>query len=136
MRPRVCPAATHRGSVTDVARDRLKIGVVLGMALALRLVWALAQPADDAAIDRLPDQREYLVLARNLLHGQGLKFYDPRFGDEVYAFRTPGYPLLIAVCGGNVRAVRLAQAVIDTSTVLAVYLLARRWLPTGAALFA
>jgi 4-amino-4-deoxy-L-arabinose transferase-like glycosyltransferase len=35
-----------------------------------------------------------------------------------------------------VRAVRLAQAAIDTSTALAVYLLARRWLPGGGALFA
>jgi 4-amino-4-deoxy-L-arabinose transferase-like glycosyltransferase len=96
----------------------------------------LAQPVTDEAIDRLPDQREYLALGRNLLHGQGLKFFDPRFGDEVWAFRTPGYPLLVAACGGSVRAVRVAQAFVDTSTVLAVYLLARRWLSAGVALVA
>ena len=118
--------ASHRGLL------RLLIGVALGV----RLAWALAQPADAASLEKLPDQREYLVLGQNLLHGRGLSFYDPRFRDEVYAFRTPGYPLLIAACGGNVRVVRVVQAAIDTSTVLAVYLLARRWLGGGPSLFA
>src|SRR3954468_23574382 len=113
----------------------LLLGLLAG-ALALRLAWGLAQAVTDEAIDRLPDQREYLALGRNLLQGQGLKFFDPRFGDEVVAFRTPGYPLLVAACGGSVRAVRVAQAFIDTSTVLAVYLLARRWLLRRAALVA
>ena len=106
------------------------------VAFVIRLGWALVQPADDAAIDRLPDQREYLLLGRGLLHGQGLNFYDPRFRDVVYAFRTPGYPVLVAACGGNVRVVRVVQAVIDTSTVLAILLLALRWLAPGPSLFA
>jgi 4-amino-4-deoxy-L-arabinose transferase-like glycosyltransferase len=104
--------------------------------LVIRVAWALVQPADDASIDKLPDQREYLLLGQNLLHGQGLKFYDPRLRDEVYAFRTPGYPLLVAACGGNVRLVRVTQALIDTSTVFAVWVLARRWLASGPSLFA
>jgi hypothetical protein len=106
------------------------------VAFALRAAWGLAQPTDTAAIDRLPDQREYLELARSLLDGQGLKFYDPRFGDEVYACRTPAYPAFVAACGANVRLVRLAQAFLDASTVLAVYLLTRRWLPPRGALIA
>ena len=115
---------------------RVRLLLLLGGALALRLAWALPQPVTDEAIDQLPDQREYLVLGRNLLHGQGLKFYDPRFGEEVWAFRTPGYPLLVAACGGSVRTVRMVQAFIDTSTVLAAYLLARRWLTRGSSLAA
>src|SRR3954469_21250914 len=114
----------------------MRLTVLLLSALAVRLAWALAQPVTDEAIDRLPDQREYLALGRNLLHGQGLKFFDPRFGDEVWAFRTPGYPLLVAACGGSVRAIRVAQALIDTSTVLAAYLLARRWLTAGPSVVA
>lgn len=98
---------------------------ILGLALVLRGGWGLSQPATDVAIDRLPDQREYLQLARNLLAGQGLQFDDPRFIETVYAFRTPGYPAFVALFGANVRLVRLGQAVVDTSTVLAVYLLAR-----------
>lgn len=98
--------------------------VLLVLALAIRLAWGLSRPADDASLNSLPDQHEYLQLARNLLHGQGLQFLDGRFNDTVRAFRTPGYPILLAACGGNVRVVRIAQAVLDTSTVLAIYLLA------------
>ena len=86
--------------------------------------WALSRPAGDAAIDALPDQREYLSLASNLLHGQGLTFIDKRFNDQVFAFRMPGYPVFLAACGANPRIARAVQAVVDTSTVLAVYLLA------------
>lgn len=84
----------------------------------------------------LPDQVEYLALGRNLLNGQGLSFFDQRFRDQVYAFRMPGYPLLVAALGADVRLVRLAQAAIDASTVLAIYLLARRWLSRPSSLFA
>ena len=119
-----------------MAKRRYSLAVLLAVALAVRVAWVLAQPADADAIERLPDQREYLQLGQNLLHGHGLKFFDPRFRAEVYAFRTPGYPLLVAACGGDARAVRLAQALLDTSTVLAVYLLARRWLARGPSLFA
>ena len=118
-----------------MAKTRSWLVALLSVALVVRAAWALAQPTDDAALDKLPDQREYLLLAQNLLNGNGLKFYDPRFRDEVYAFRTPGYPLLIAACGASVRTVRLVQAVLDTSTVLAIYFLARRWLAEGPALF-
>src|SRR5204862_3367923 len=59
-----------------------------------------------------------------------------RFDADVYAYRAPGYPLLIATCGGNVRAIRLAQAALDTSTALAAYLLARRWLAPRASFIA
>lgn len=100
------------------------ITLLLLLALAIRVAWALSQPAGDAAIDRLPDQREYLSLGRNLLRGS-LSFDDPRFGQTVYAYRMPGYPSFIALAGGSPIVVRLAQALLDTSSVLAVYLIAR-----------
>jgi 4-amino-4-deoxy-L-arabinose transferase-like glycosyltransferase len=109
---------------------------LLAIALVVRLGWGLSRPADDAAIDLLPDQRGYLDAARNLLRGAGLQFVDPRFGptvdgrptgQTVYATRTPGYPAFVALCGGSVVAVRVVQAFIDTSTVLAIFLLARRF---------
>jgi hypothetical protein len=104
---------------------------ILAVGLLVRLGWGLSRPADDAAIDLLPDQRGYLELARNLLGGAGLHYVDERFGQRVYAARTPGYPAFVALCGGSVRGVRVVQAFIDTSTALAAYLLARRFL-TGA----
>jgi 4-amino-4-deoxy-L-arabinose transferase-like glycosyltransferase len=85
---------------------------------------------------RLGDQFEYLQLGRNLLSSHELKFHDDRFDQDVYAYRTPGYPLLIAVCGGSVRAVRVVHAILDTSTVLAIYLLARRFLDRGPSFWA
>ena len=81
---------------------------------------------------QLPDQREYLALATNLLHGEGFFFLDPRFDENVYAYRTPGYPVFLAAVAADVRLARAAQALLDTSTVLAAYLLARRWLGRGA----
>lgn len=107
--------------------------ILLALALALRIGWAVTRPVNDAAIDALPDQREYLSLAQNLLHGRGLQFIDPRFNEAVKAFRTPGYPMMVAACGANVRAVRIIQALLDASTVLAIYLLARRLLGGGFA---
>ena len=118
------------------ARYRKHLILLLLIALALRLGWAITRPVDEASINQLPDQREYLEAARNLLHGHGLKFVDPRFKTEVHAFRTPGYPAILALCGGNVRAVRVAQALIDTATVFAAFLLARRWLEEVPSLFA
>jgi 4-amino-4-deoxy-L-arabinose transferase-like glycosyltransferase len=110
--------------------------IILLVALVLRLGWAVSRPMDDAALAALPDQREYLECARNLLEHRELKFVDERFHDEVYAFRTPGYPFFLAACGGSPRIARAAQAIIDTSTVLAAFILARRWLPEWGSLAA
>jgi len=98
--------------------------ILLLLSLSLRLFWALSRPADAASIDVLPDQREYLSIARNLLAGNGFEYFDPRFGQTVRAFRTPGYPLFLAACRTSVHAARAVQAVIDTCTVLAAFLLA------------
>ena len=117
----------------SLSHRRILAGLLL-VALALRLGWVLTRPSDAAAIELLPDQREYLEVARSLLNGEGLSFYDPRFAQRVYAYRTPGYPLLVAATAANVTAVRIVQAVLDTSTVLAVFLLARRWLPPASCL--
>jgi 4-amino-4-deoxy-L-arabinose transferase-like glycosyltransferase len=107
---------------------------LLLVSLAIRLAWGLSRPAELGA--ELPDQREYLMTAKNLLAGEGLQFFDRRFNSDVYAFRSPGYPTFVAMCGASPRIVRAAQAVIDTSTVLAIYLLARRWLDRRASLVA
>ena len=114
----------------------LALWIVLVAALALRVGWAATRPVDAAVIDQLPDQREYLEVARNVLRGEGFVFTDPRFDQRVYAYRTPGYPLFLAATGANVRIARVAQAILDTTTVLAVFLLARRWLSPRACLVA
>lgn len=108
--------------------------VLLVAGLLIRLGWGLSRPT---AIDqRLPDQFEYLSIARNLLAGQGFQFYDHRFDDVVYAQRSPGYPVFLALCGGSVTTARVAQAFIDASVVLAAFLLARRWVEPSFSLLA
>lgn len=110
------------------------LAVLLLVALAIRVGWALAQPGEVDA--RLPDQYEYLRIAQRFLAGEGLRFYDERFYQDVVAFRTPGYPFFIALFDAQPRLVRLGQAVLDTSTVFAVFLIARRWLAGGPSLLA
>jgi 4-amino-4-deoxy-L-arabinose transferase-like glycosyltransferase len=109
------------------------ITALLIVALALRLIWGFIH--GEQIDSRLPDQQEYLELAQNVLKGQGLNFYDTRFYQTVYAYRMPGYPLFVAA-GRSVHAALFHQKLIDTSTVLATYLLARRWLSKGPSLFA
>ena len=106
-------------------RDHRKLlAAILLLALLLRVGWGLTRSGSEAALDALPDQREYLSLAENLLREGDLHFHDPRLDVELYAYRTPGYPLFLAACGANPRLALLAQAILDTSTVFAVYLLA------------
>ena len=103
--------------------------LVLAIALALRLALAFHRPADEASLAALPDQVEYLHIAQSFRDGRGFCFYDTGFSDTVYAYRMPGYPLLIAACGAKVRAVQIVQALLDVSSALAAFLLARRLLP-------
>src|SRR5262245_53953467 len=105
-------------------------------AFLIRAGWGLRQSADEQSLANLPDQREYLELGRNLLRHGELKLHDRRFEADMYAYRAPGYPALIALCGAKLRVIRLAQAAIDASTVLGVYILARRWLSERAGFYA
>jgi 4-amino-4-deoxy-L-arabinose transferase-like glycosyltransferase len=111
-------------------QHRFALIALLLLASILRIGWAFAQ--NHQPDPRLGDQFEYLALGRNLLHEHELKFYDDRFGQSVHAYRTPGYPLFIAFCGGNVHAIQIAQALVDVSTVFAIYLLSRRSLVAAA----
>lgn len=115
---------------------RWALGLILLSALGVRVGWVLSRPIDDASIDQLPDQREYLEIAKGLRAGEGFGFVDQRFNDRVLAHRTPGYPFFIVACNADVRLVRLAQCLLDTSTALAAYLLARRWLSPAAGVLA
>lgn len=109
-----------------MTRPRSLLWVLLATALIVRLGWAWHRPANEPSLNDLPDQVEYLSLGRNLLQHHSLYFYDSRFEQTVYAYRTPGYPFLIAVCGGRIEWIQVVQALLDTSTVVAIFLLAMR----------
>lgn len=115
-----------------------RIALLLGLALGLRLALGFVLPADRAFIEQLPDQAEYLALADSVLNGNGFVLVDERYPTPqvLLAQRMPGYPLLLAACGGSVHATRVVQNFIDASTVLATFLLARRWLGVNTSLFA
>lgn len=106
------------------------------LGLILRLCWAVRQPNDPESLAALPDQVEYLSLGQNLLHHQTLFFYDKRFDQSIYAYRMPGYPIFVALCGGSPLVVRIAQAMIDAGNILAAFLLGRKLLSDRVALIA
>lgn len=108
--------------------SRVVVGLILLVALGVRIGWAIGRPVEESALTNLPDQIEYLSLARSLKAGEGLSMVDPRFRDTVLAFRMPGYPLFCAVLNADVRWIRIGQSIVDTSSVLAALWLARRWL--------
>jgi hypothetical protein len=112
--------------------------ILLVIALVLRLGWSLTRPADRASLAALPDQVEYVKLADSIRAGQGLQFVDERFASQgsVRAFRMPGYPAFLVLLNANPVAVRVVQALIDVSTVLAAALLARRLIGAGPAVVA
>ncbi|MFT3788908.1 MAG: glycosyltransferase family 39 protein [Tepidisphaeraceae bacterium] len=119
------------------ATRALLLALVL-LSLALRLGWAWTRPSDAASIAALPDQVEYLQVADSIRAGNGVAMIDTRFPDagEVRAFRMPGYPAVIALLNSNARAVRVVQAVLGATTVLAGFWLARRFIGPRAALVA
>ena len=108
--------------------SRVIVALILIIALSVRLAFSVSRPSDAASLANLPDQVEYLALAKSILAGKGLSMVDPRFNDTVVAFRMPGYPLLCAALRCEIQWIRIAQSVLGTSTVLATLWLSRRWL--------
>lgn len=102
------------------------VWLIIIAGLWVRLGWVLSRPTDDVSLRNLPDQVEYLEIARNILAGRGMGFYDPVLEQQVYAYRMPGYPLFIAVCGADIRVVRVVQAILDASLALGAFLLLQK----------
>lgn len=125
---------------TDHASRAFRVGCILLLIVALlfRLGWSLTRPSDRASLAALPDQLEYVQLADSLRAGSGLQFVDERFTSQepVRAFRMPGYPAFVALFGTSVTWVRVVQAILDSSTVLATVMLARRLIGPMPALLA
>lgn len=112
-------------------KKTIALAVSLTLAgLILRLFFALAWPTDQA-----DDGRLYARIATNVISHHSFSIeaeepYPPTF------IRVPGYPLFIAGLyfafgADNNRAVRIAQAVIDTATCWLIALLALMWTPSS-----
>lgn len=100
--------------------------LILLLGAGLRVGFSLWRGADEASLQALPDQREYLECAREFGRGGEMRYFDARFGQWIYAARPPGYPMFIWLCGTSVRTVQLAQAGLDALTALAAFLLVKR----------
>lgn len=114
------------------------VGIVVAAGLALR--WGFVGTAVVQAPLRV-DAGQYAAYAANLVeHGvYSLAATVPPAPDS---FRSPGYPLLLALCrwcagaSGWYGLVQAVQVVLGAATVLLCYRLARTWLPFAAALAA
>lgn len=80
----------------------------------------------------LTDSQQYLLLAENLRR-QAFFSWD---GSTPVTFRTPGYPLLLALLGSDMALIVIVQSLLGTLTVLLVFLLGRRWFGEKAGLVA
>ncbi len=111
---------------------------VLLAGLIVRIAIALYLPSDQAFLERLPDQLEYVQLAESLLENGELVTVDERYASPqpLVAQRMPGYPLLVAACGANVTVVRIVQSGLDLVTALAAFGIARAWLTDRESIFA
>ena len=117
---------------------RWALVAILLAGLVIRLGLAFYLPRDDAFLQQLPDQLEYLNLAESLIDQGELVTVDERYAapQPLRAQRMPGYPAMVAACGANVLTVRIVQSLLDVLTAIAAYGLAKSWLPPRSALVA
>ena len=101
------------------------IGLLLLMLIS-GIIYSVMLPTQA----RFPDEAEYLHLAGHLVRGPGFSMD----GVHLTAMRPPGYPFFLAVIetlGGGVVAVRIAQYLFFAGTVLLVWWICRRRVPTA-----
>jgi 4-amino-4-deoxy-L-arabinose transferase-like glycosyltransferase len=103
-------------------RARLTLAAIVGVAAALRVVWAL-QVREPSGPD-LHDPLLYLILGNQLAEGHGYTY--PTAGGGVTAYYPPGYPLLLGAAIWLVRLVAADASAFDvalwTNVVLSVAL--------------
>ncbi len=102
--------------------ERKRIALLLGIALILRLAVAIW-----VSVPLISDDRDYHALGVSLAEGKGFVL-----DGEPTAYRTPGYPLILAalyaVFGPSTLSVTIFQAFAGTFSCLLLYLLGVRLL--------
>jgi len=121
-----------------ISRKRITQRQALVFFAAAGLIWrlALALPIYEAHRPGTPaagDADLYLALAENLLAGRGYTI-DPDPPHEPFVFRTPTYALFLAgvlgLSGGSHAVAVAVQVLLDLTTGLWLFLLARRLWPS------
>jgi 4-amino-4-deoxy-L-arabinose transferase-like glycosyltransferase len=116
----------HRDGVCRGASSCLDLAIILGLALAVRLVWALIAPSVDPFLVHSPllgDAASYGRIAKSLLAGAGFAERPP----TPSAFWPPLYPaflsLIYSVTGYDLAAARLVQAFLGVAVPASFFLI-------------
>jgi 4-amino-4-deoxy-L-arabinose transferase-like glycosyltransferase len=105
------------------SRRNLLLFALLGFILALRLAQVYFAMLSPISYQPGPDEDYYLRFGMAVASGAGANGAEFTFMDPAYGFVLGG---LFKLFGVNLFAVYLLQAVVDTATALAVYLIGRR----------
>jgi len=129
-------APADRLPLSASARSRLLLILVLALLLRLVMAFSMAPVLRSDALEyheygvHLAQEGRYYIIN----HGPQVAWH----GMEMLSYRPPGYPFFLAgiysILGDRPRAALLAQALLDTLTVLLVFMLARFYLPENASL--
>lgn len=129
-------AATHAQTTLARAAIWQDLVIIAGLALVVRLAWALLTPSLDPFLQRSPllgDAASYDRIARSLLAGTGLTPRPP----EPSAFWPPLYPAFLALVysttGYHLEVARIAQALVAVIVPITFYLIALKPLGRGVA---
>ncbi len=119
-------------------RERVALGIVLGLALALRLAHVLAQ-RDDVLFDQpVLDERRYVEAGRALASGQGEG--PERVVEREAYWQPPGVIYALAaifrLAGDGLLPPRLVQVLLSTASCLLLFAVGRRLLGTRVAIAA
>lgn len=102
--------------------------VITAVVFAVRLAYVLVAPSVDPVLqgnDLYADAIGYDMLAENIVAGNGLSWE----GDELTAYRAPGYPFFLAVVysvfGRDFTVVRIIHALLGALTCVPVFWLGR-----------
>ena len=117
----------HQARVHSGASIWLDLVIILALALAVRLSWALLAPSLDPFLKQSPllgDAASYDRIAKSLLAGTGFTERPP----EPSVFWPPLYPALLcliySVAGYHLEIARIVQAFLGTAVPVSFFLAA------------
>jgi len=126
----------HAEDLGSDARLRSDLLVILGLALAVRLAWALLAPSLDPLLRESPllgDAASYDRIAKSLSAGAWFSEFPP----QPSAFWPPLYPVLLSliysVAGYHLEAARIIQAFLGIAVPVSFFLIALKPFGRGIA---
>jgi 4-amino-4-deoxy-L-arabinose transferase-like glycosyltransferase len=123
--------------LTAVRRHGLAIGLILVVALALRVAWVVCVHPDPVLDGRFDDTAWYRVAAHYVANGDG--YVNPYTGTPTAAW-PPGYPMLLGAIfklfGEGVYQVAALNIALSLATIVVVYAIAARLFDRPTAIIA